>query len=1104
MFKENWQQLSRIQQPSCRWIYAGVTLVGLGAGVMLVTTPAFADTRETTISDGTPQTENVAVTPAARSTTPADVSQSGQSETSTGTASIRKGAGTSDETATPGNPAKPVTRDSESTSAPTPGTTTKAPAPTDTPTRTMVTSKPTVSDKRTTMAIKPAFRTARYLLSRGAAQPTGQGEPSTEDSANTTPDTTPASDVPTAPATAVAVTTPTTAETRSALAYTLNAGKDGYVVTGFANRTHGTRIAIPDTYLNLPVTEVAADAFNGAGLTDVTLGQNLQVIWHHAFANNQLKTIKFTNGIWSVGAGAFANNDLVTVDLGHLQQINTGAFQSNQIQRLVLPDSVTSLADDAFENNTIQSLTLSQNVVSIGTAAFANNQIQGHLVLPETLTALGDQAFANNQLTGVTLDAGLSLLNTGVFANNQLTGTLTIPATITSIGDDAFDRNQLTGLQLDDSVTSIGTAAFAHNLLAGSLNLPASLTHLGDQAFWDNRLRNVTLNDKLTEIGPQTFADNRLTGTLKLPDTILNVGTAAFADNQLTGLTGGTKLNTIEQYAFYGNKLTGTLRLSDQLTSIGESAFAGGNQLTRLELGTAPLSTIEANAFANNNLTGVLHFPDTLTNVGADAFVNNQLTGLTFGTGLVTVNDEAFEHNQLSGTLKLGDNVHDVGKYAFAYNQLADLEMGSNMNSLENYSFAYNSLQKINASGQIGTIGDYAFAGQTLLKAGTAKAVVTNQAGWMTTVVSGVKQAIRDELGMKNLDIAGLTFIFTDNQDKLVYDVGTDTLVLPRVPDKADSNEVPDWMQSGHVVLSLTTKSVDTGRYGVENLMLGLDRWVTADVAIPSNLKDEGLGDLVSYYHADKVPEQTAEIGGPQISVKVPSIPDYVADKATIQAIANVDGTISPLESVIYTNKTNGSGKENEPATGNQPSTPGDTGKPTGPVTPVNPGNTDDGGDSAVTPVIPVVTPTTGGDEASPYPPDFDSGKSQTKKGSDAHQTGIVSPKLAIEGPNWQLKRVVPQRLTTTGIRQRVTTRTTVAKPEDWVNSQFGVGRFARTEQQAAADRQATNPARPSASAIKQQTLPQTNEQPTGWQWLGTIFLAGLSWLGLAHKRNHN
>ncbi|WP_203639039.1 hypothetical protein [Levilactobacillus wangkuiensis] len=81
MFKEKWQHRSQVQRPSCRWIYAGVTLVSLGAGVMLVTTPVFADTRETATGDGTPQTENVTATQTTSSVTPADVSQSGQTGT---------------------------------------------------------------------------------------------------------------------------------------------------------------------------------------------------------------------------------------------------------------------------------------------------------------------------------------------------------------------------------------------------------------------------------------------------------------------------------------------------------------------------------------------------------------------------------------------------------------------------------------------------------------------------------------------------------------------------------------------------------------------------------------------------------------------------------------------------------------------------------------------------------------------------------------------------------------------------------------------------------------------------------------------------------------
>jgi len=316
------------------------------------------------------------------------------------------------------------------------------------------------------------------------------------------------------------------------------------------------------------------------------------------------------------------------------------------------------------------------------------------------------------------------------------------------------------------------------------------------------------------------------------------------------------------------------------------------------------------------------------------------------------------------------------------------------------------------------------------------------------------------------------------------------------------------------VVLSLTTNSTDTGRYGVENLRLDLNRGVPDDVAIPSNLsRNPDMIGMLQGMHADKAWGITDRVGNTQVVVTVPVVGGYTANKKTITATVNPNGTITANEDVLYTPDLTPGGGGHDTTDPTQPGGTTDPGAPDTPVTPVtpetpvNPGNTP-GGDPAVTPVTPpatpVVTPTTGGDKAIPYPPNFDGGKSQTKKGSDAHQAGIVSPKLVIEGPNWQLKRVVPQRLTTTAIQQRATTRTTVATPGYRVNSQFEGGQVTRTEQQSSTDLQATNPARTSAPAVKQQTLPQTNEHATGWQWLGTMLLVGLSWLGLAHKRNHN
>jgi len=415
-------------------------------------------------------------------------------------------------------------------------------------------------------------------------------------------------------------------------------------------------------------------------------------------------------------------------------------------------------------------------------------------------------------------------------------------------------------------------------------------------------------------------------------------------------------------------------------------------------------------------------------------------------------------------------------------------------------------LQKINASGQIGTIGDYAFAGQTLLNAGVAGAIVANQNGTITTVASGVQQAIRDALGMKNLDIAGLTFIFTDNQAQLIYDPVTDTLTLPNV---ADSATLPDWVKSGKVVLSLTTNSTDTGRYGVENLRLDLNRWVTDDVAIPSNLsRDPGMIGMLQGMHADKAWGITDRVGNTQVVVTVPVVSGYTANKKTITATVNPNGTITPNEDVLYTPDLTPGGGGHDTGTPTGPTQPGDTtggttdpSTPVTPVTPVNPGNTP-GGDPAVTPTTPVITPTTGGDEAIPYPPDFDGSNSQTGTRGNAQRTVTITPKLAVTGPNWQLKRVVPRHLLTTVIQQQTLTRTSVTTSAYVVGSPIKAGHFTRDGQPATGNPQAAVPSQ--ATVTQQQSLPQTNEQSTGWQWLGTILLAGLSWLGLAHKRNHN
>ena len=64
--------------------------------------------------------------------------------------------------------------------------------------------------------------------------------------------------------------------------FTLNAGGDGYVVTGYTGSE--STVTVPDWYNSLPITEVGASAFQG---------------------NSTLKTVKLPSSLERIGASAF-------------------------------------------------------------------------------------------------------------------------------------------------------------------------------------------------------------------------------------------------------------------------------------------------------------------------------------------------------------------------------------------------------------------------------------------------------------------------------------------------------------------------------------------------------------------------------------------------------------------------------------------------------------------------------------------------------------------------------------------------------------------------------------------------------------------------------
>jgi Leucine-rich repeat (LRR) protein len=150
-----------------------------------------------------------------------------------------------------------------------------------------------------------------------------------------------------------------------------------------------------------------------------------------------------------------------------LKVINRGAFHSNMLTSLNLPDSLEYLA--GFNSNQISTLNIPGNVTHIGIEAFENNRLTD-VVFPNSVTSIESETFMGNMLTEVILPSGLEEIGWVAFMGNNLV-TLHVPSNVSYIGEDAFRENQLTAVYF-------------------SGNRP-SISNDNENTFSDNQIQNI-------------------------------------------------------------------------------------------------------------------------------------------------------------------------------------------------------------------------------------------------------------------------------------------------------------------------------------------------------------------------------------------------------------------------------------------------------------------------------------------------------------------------------------------------------------------------------------------------------------------------------------
>ncbi len=364
-----------------------------------------------------------------------------------------------------------------------------------------------------------------------------------------------------------------------------------------------------DLVIPSSVTSIGQQAFWTTNITSLDLSNatSLTTIGDYAFRNcsNITGDLVIPSSLTSIGDDAFCNTKLISFNVDQNNTAYSSATNLGPNAKVLISGTEGIWKDDSV---TVAGLAL------------------GDIVIPNTITSIAQKAFEYTNITSLDLSQATSLITikgdgsggeSGAFADCKgLTGNLVIPSSLTTIGQYAFYDTKITSLDLSQAT---------------------SLTDISGRAFSKTSITSLDLLQatSLTTIGQQVFDQcSSLTGNLVIPSSVTSIENYAFAETKITSLDLSQATNLIElaESTFKNcTNLSGNIVIPSSVTSISYSTFAYTN-ISSLDLSQATSLTIIANyAFEHcSNLSGNIVIPSSVTSIGNQAFANVTLDNLYF------------------------------------------------------------------------------------------------------------------------------------------------------------------------------------------------------------------------------------------------------------------------------------------------------------------------------------------------------------------------------------------------------------------------------------------------------------------------------------------
>jgi hypothetical protein len=371
-----------------------------------------------------------------------------------------------------------------------------------------------------------------------------------------------------------------------------------------------------------------------------------------------------------------------------VSSIGEWAFYAASVSNILIPDSVTNIADGAFFDCTsLTNAVIGDSVASIGDWTFAFCSSLTSVCFRGNAPSLGGTNVCygcgatvyyllGTAGWGSTLGGLPAVLwNPPVpfnYTTNGETITITaytgssesvvIPATInflpiTSVGVYAFANcTSVTSVTIPDSATSIGYRVFQCCFSLTSVTIPVSVTNIAAYAFYDCfSLTSITIPSGVTSIEDGVFFECHSLTNVTIPRSVTDIGVAAFA------------------FCFCLTNVT----IPDSVTNIGTPAFIGCRHMSAITVHPDnPAYSSVAGVLFDKNQTMLVKcpagiasvtIPDSVTNIAKYAFDGcTCLTSVTIPSSVTSIGTNAFSGCISLTSVTIPRSITSIEDYAFA------------------------------------------------------------------------------------------------------------------------------------------------------------------------------------------------------------------------------------------------------------------------------------------------------------------------------------------------------------------------------------------------------------------------------------------------------